>query len=158
MAGSIDGIRPGCDLGGCPASAGSGRRDQRQATGRSNNFGATAGGAIKIPKIYDGKDKLFFFGSYNGIYQSKAETTDAVNRSVPAPEWLTGDFSEHGGHSGAFSRIGSMSLCLHSLQVQRTRWSRCAVRTPQIRSDATGKVHESTRRQTTRDRIQRGVA
>ncbi|HUS05757.1 MAG TPA: carboxypeptidase-like regulatory domain-containing protein, partial [Bryobacteraceae bacterium] len=67
---------------------------QRQAPGRSNNFGGTLGGPIRIPKVYNGRDKLFFFFSYNGIYQSKAETTDSVNRSVPKLAWRQGDFSD----------------------------------------------------------------
>ncbi|MFN7925211.1 MAG: carboxypeptidase-like regulatory domain-containing protein [Bryobacteraceae bacterium] len=67
---------------------------QRQAPGRSNNFGGTAGGPVRIPKLYNGTDKLFFFFSYNGIYQSKAETTDAINRTVPKMAWRQGDFSD----------------------------------------------------------------
>ncbi len=68
--------------------------DQRQATGRSNNFGGTAGGPVRIPKLYNGADKFFFFFSYNGIYQSKAETTDAINRTVPKLAWRQGDLSD----------------------------------------------------------------
>ncbi len=67
---------------------------QKQATGRSNNFGGTIGGPVRIPKLYNGKDKLFFFFSYNGIYQSKAETTSAINRTVPKLAWRQGDFSD----------------------------------------------------------------
>lgn len=67
---------------------------ERQGPGRSNQFGATIGGPIWIPKIYNGKDKLFFFFSYNGIYQKKAETTSSVNRSIAKTNWRTGDFSD----------------------------------------------------------------
>ena len=67
---------------------------QKQATGRSNNFGGTIGGPVWIPKLYDGKDKLFFYFSYNGIYQSKAETTDSINRTVPKMAWRQGDYSD----------------------------------------------------------------
>jgi len=68
--------------------------DQRQATGRSNNFGGTLGGPIYIPGLYHGKDKAFFFFQYNGIYQAKAETTDSINRTVPKVAWRQGDFSD----------------------------------------------------------------
>ncbi|MBM3736629.1 MAG: hypothetical protein FJW39_12665 [Acidobacteria bacterium] len=68
--------------------------DQKQATGRSNNFGGTIGGPVWVPKLYNGKDKLFFFFSYNGIYQSKAETTSSINRTVPKLSWRQGDFSD----------------------------------------------------------------
>jgi hypothetical protein len=67
---------------------------EKQGTGRSNQFGGTVGGPVRIPWLYNGKDKLFFFFSYNGIYQSKAETTDSVNRSVPKMNWRQGDFSD----------------------------------------------------------------
>ncbi len=66
----------------------------KQAPGRSNQFGAAVGGPVRIPWLFNGKDKLFFFFSYNGIYQSKAETTDSINRTVPKMAWRNGDFSD----------------------------------------------------------------
>ena len=66
----------------------------KQAPGRSNQFGGTGGGPVRIPKLYNGKDKFFVFFSYNGIYQKKAETTSSINRSVPKMAWRTGDFSD----------------------------------------------------------------
>jgi hypothetical protein len=65
-----------------------------QTPGRSNQFGATIGGPVWLPKIYNGKDKLFFFFSYNGIYQVKTETTSSVNVTVPKTNWRNGDFSD----------------------------------------------------------------
>ena len=67
---------------------------QKQATGRSNQFGGTIGGPVRIPWLFNGKDKLFFFFSYNGIYQSKAETTESKNINVPKMNWRQGDFSD----------------------------------------------------------------
>lgn len=67
---------------------------QKQATGRSNNYGFSASGPVWIPKIFDGRNKLFWTITWNGIKQSKAETTDAINRSVPTLAERTGDFSE----------------------------------------------------------------
>jgi Carboxypeptidase regulatory-like domain/TonB dependent receptor/TonB-dependent Receptor Plug Domain len=34
---------------------------------RQNQFGFTAGGPVIIPKVYNGKNKLFFFGDYEGF-------------------------------------------------------------------------------------------
>jgi hypothetical protein len=34
---------------------------------RQNDFGGTFGGAIRIPHVYDGRDKSFFFFSYEGL-------------------------------------------------------------------------------------------
>ena len=41
--------------------------DQPQASLRQNDFGGTLGGPITIPKLYSGKDKTFFFFSYEGL-------------------------------------------------------------------------------------------
>ena len=68
--------------------------DPKQAPGRSNQFGATLGGPVRLPKVYNGRDRFFFFFSYNGIYQKKAETTGSINRSVPKMAWRQGDFSD----------------------------------------------------------------
>ncbi|RRA48170.1 TonB-dependent receptor [Acidipila sp. EB88] len=34
---------------------------------RQNDFGGTLGGYLRIPKLYDGRDKTFFFFSYEGL-------------------------------------------------------------------------------------------
>jgi hypothetical protein len=49
---------------------------------RQNDFGGTLGGPISIPRVYRGKDKTFFFFSYEGLrlVQPQAATT---NRLVP---------------------------------------------------------------------------
>ena len=67
---------------------------QKQATGRSNNYGLTASGPVWLPKIFNGKDRFFWTITWNGIRQSKAETTDNINRTVPTAAMRRGDFSE----------------------------------------------------------------
>ena len=67
--------------------------DQKQATGRSNFFGGTLGGPVRIPKLYNGRDKFFFFVAYNGIYESTWDA-DSINRTVPKMAWRQGDFSD----------------------------------------------------------------
>jgi hypothetical protein len=34
---------------------------------RQNQFGVTAGGPVVIPKVFDGRNKVFFFGDYEGL-------------------------------------------------------------------------------------------
>jgi Carboxypeptidase regulatory-like domain/TonB dependent receptor len=34
---------------------------------RQNDFGGTLGGPVRIPKLYSGKDRTFFFASYEGL-------------------------------------------------------------------------------------------
>lgn len=68
-------------------------KKQKQATGRSNNYGVSASGPVYLPKIFNGKDKVFWTLTWNGIRQSKAETTSDVNRTVPDAAMKQGDFS-----------------------------------------------------------------
>jgi hypothetical protein len=65
---------------------------QRKAIYRQNDFGASVGGPIWIPKIYNGKNKSFFFFAYEG-FRNRAGATDII-RSVPTPEMYQGDFSK----------------------------------------------------------------
>jgi hypothetical protein len=58
---------------------------------KQNDFGATIGGPIWIPKVYHGKDKTFFFFSYEG-FRNRAGA-NGTNFTVPTPEMYTGDFS-----------------------------------------------------------------
>lgn len=70
------------------------RDTQKQATGRSNNYGFMASGPVYIPKLFNGKDRMFWTLTWNGIRQSKAETTDGeLNRTVPTAAMRQGDFS-----------------------------------------------------------------
>ena len=53
---------------------------------RQNNFGGTAGGPIYIPGVFNGRNKAFFFFSYNGIYQRRG-SGDHRRREL---HWITG--------------------------------------------------------------------
>jgi hypothetical protein len=65
-----------------------------QPSGRSNNWTGSFGGPVRIPKILNGRDKLFFFFSYNGFRDVKTEEATNVNRTVPADAHRRGDFSD----------------------------------------------------------------
>src|SRR4051812_45444661 len=62
--------------------------------GRSHNLSLTAGGPVRIPGLYDGRGKLFYFGNYS--YANDAipgKIQGAI--TVPAnPNHLQGDFSD----------------------------------------------------------------
>jgi len=62
--------------------------------GRHNNYAGVTGGPVKLPRIFNGSDKLFFFFSYNGFKDVKVEEATAVNRTVPTETQRRGDFSE----------------------------------------------------------------
>ncbi len=58
---------------------------------KRNQFGGTWGGPASIPKLYNGRDRTFFFFSYQGTLQRKTPITTSV--VVPTPAQRTGDFS-----------------------------------------------------------------
>ena len=63
-------------------------------SGRSHNLALTAGGPVVIPKIVDGRNKLFFFGSYsyvNDFIPGKNQGSSTVPASAAQ---LNGDFSD----------------------------------------------------------------
>ncbi len=60
---------------------------------KRNQFGGTIGGPILIPKILNGKDKLFFFFSYEGQRQTSLDASPGkVTTFTPAE--ANGDFSQ----------------------------------------------------------------
>ena len=69
------------------------RNEERQPSGHSNNWAATIGGPVVIPKLYSGKNKLFVFFSYNGFKDSKTEEANQFNKTVPTMANRDGDFT-----------------------------------------------------------------
>ncbi|HYZ87330.1 MAG TPA: carboxypeptidase regulatory-like domain-containing protein, partial [Bryobacteraceae bacterium] len=63
---------------------------QTRSVYRQNNFGATAGGPVWIPKLYNGRNKTFFFFAYEG-FRNRVGANDTI-LSVPTPEMYNGDF------------------------------------------------------------------
>jgi hypothetical protein len=58
---------------------------------KRNQFGANAGGPVLIPKVYNGKNKTFWFFSYEGLRLRQAASTGAT---VPTALMRTGNLSE----------------------------------------------------------------
>ena len=48
-----------------------------QTPTRQNDFGGTFGGPVEIPGVYDGKDKTFFFVSYEGLRLTQPQPATA---------------------------------------------------------------------------------
>jgi len=57
---------------------------------KQHDFGFSVGGPVFIPKIYNGKNKTFFFVSYEAFRNREGAT--GVQRTVPTPEMYGGDF------------------------------------------------------------------
>ncbi len=60
----------------------------------TNDFGASLGGPVVIPHLYNGHDKTFFFGTYEG-YRSPRTTSEQYY--VPTAAMKKGDFSKVNG-------------------------------------------------------------
>ncbi len=63
---------------------------QKKPVSRYNQFGATFGGPLVVPKLYNGHDRVFYFLAYEGIYDN-SPTPSIV--SVPTLAERKGDFS-----------------------------------------------------------------
>lgn len=64
---------------------------------KRHQFGGTLGGPISIPRVFSGKDRLFFFVAYQGQRQTAAVAQTQIATFTPAE--LQGDFSH--SNSGA---------------------------------------------------------
>src|SRR5712692_2088458 len=62
-----------------------------------NQFGGTLGGALQIHSVYDGRDKTFWFASYEGLREDRGLTQIFT---IPTPEQLAGDFSRTRNSAG----------------------------------------------------------
>jgi hypothetical protein len=67
-----------------------------------NEFGGNISGPVSLPKIYDGRNRTFFFFDDEWIRQRSAGTQRYV---VPMPAWKTGDFSTYTDNAGNPIRI-----------------------------------------------------
>ena len=58
---------------------------------RQHDWGFNAGGPVYIPKVYDGRDKTFFFYSFE---QNRLNNTTNTSYTLPTPALQSGDFSQ----------------------------------------------------------------
>lgn len=65
---------------------------------RFNQYGVAGGGPIIIPHVYNGKNRTFFFASWEAVRFAQGNT---FTGSVPDPRQLTGDFSQLRNAAGA---------------------------------------------------------
>lgn len=58
---------------------------------RLNQFGGSFGGPVRIPKLYDGRNRTFFFVDYEGY---RRDSQQLLLGNIPTAKMRTGDFSE----------------------------------------------------------------
>ncbi|MGD0889924.1 MAG: TonB-dependent receptor [Terracidiphilus sp.] len=71
-------------------NAQAGKDIYKTPTDTQNDFGASVGGPVRIPWLYNGRDKTFFFFNYEGFRQENGGTSLL---SAPTQAMLGGDFS-----------------------------------------------------------------
>ena len=69
-----------------------------RASTKQSDVGGSLGGPLTIPNLYSGRNRTFFFVSYEGFYNKQG--SNAAFRSVPTPEMWDGDFSNWVNASG----------------------------------------------------------
>ena len=67
-----------------------------------NEFGGNISGPVMIPKLYNGRNKTFFFFDGEAIKQRSAASESYI---VPLPAWKKGDFSTYTDDSGNLIKI-----------------------------------------------------
>jgi hypothetical protein len=70
---------------------------------KQHDFGAVFGGPVMLPWLYNGRDRTFFFTSYEA-YRNKTAAAPST-ATIPTPEMFNGDFSAWRTASGALSPI-----------------------------------------------------
>ena len=79
------------------------------ATGKDtlhqNQYGGTVGGPVSIPKLYHGKDKLFFFFGYQ--FEKAVQSTATTTQYVPTAANIAGDWSVTDPVPGTSNNCGS---------------------------------------------------
>jgi carboxypeptidase family protein len=64
---------------------------QSKAPFKQNQFGASLGGPLTIPKVFNGRNRVFFFIDYEGFRSRKGTTQNVL---VAPVAWRQGDFRE----------------------------------------------------------------
>ena len=75
---------------------------------RRNDYGFTVSGPIRIPKVYNGQNKSFFFFNFEQFRENR--TTGNGFTTVPTPAYSSGNFAT----SGCFNYIAATATCAFS--------------------------------------------
>jgi hypothetical protein len=69
-------------------------RDQNVTPpGRYNNIALSTGGPLVIPKVFNGRDRLFFYVGVAGVQSSRTEMRSSIQYKLPTMAQRQGDFS-----------------------------------------------------------------
>jgi hypothetical protein len=107
-----------------------------------NQFGAQIGGPVIIPRVYHGRDKTFFFGSYEELLDSfpgiSGSATAGYTTTVPTALEKTGDFSQTFNSNGTQQTIYDPSTTTHLGSTGDPASLSCADGSTQLPTDGAG--------------------
>ncbi len=72
--------------------ANSSRGISKKSPKRQHNYGYSVGGPVFIPKVYNGRNRTFFFTSFERTTRSNFNIA-GLNTTLPTPDFKQGDFS-----------------------------------------------------------------
>lgn len=78
------------------------RAGQPRRSFKRNQFGGTIGGPVLLPKVYNGRNRTFFFFAYEGL---RERSLNAYTGTVPTEAERRGDFSASREANGSLIRI-----------------------------------------------------
>lgn len=61
--------------------------------GHTNTYAGTVSGPVVIPKVFNGRNKVFFFLGFNGLRNTQSARSSEINYTVPTVAMRNGDFS-----------------------------------------------------------------
>lgn len=62
--------------------------------GHTNNYHGSISGPVYIPKLFDGRNRVFFFLGYSGLKNLQSARPSEINYTVPTVAMRNGDFSQ----------------------------------------------------------------
>ncbi len=70
------------------------RNGQPKTATQYNRWGGSLGGPLWVPKLYDGRNRTFFFWGYEAIHETRARNNCGNNCTIPTAANRNGDFSQ----------------------------------------------------------------
>jgi hypothetical protein len=82
-------------------------RGVQRSVERKQNYAFSFGGPVYVPKVYNGKNRTFFYATYER-WRQRIAGFRAPDRAVPVPEFYDGDFSRLlGAATGQTDALGN---------------------------------------------------
>ncbi|MGA9672642.1 MAG: carboxypeptidase regulatory-like domain-containing protein [Terracidiphilus sp.] len=104
--------------------------DMKIAPYRYNVFGASLGGPVYVPKVYNGRNKSFFFISEE--WQRIVQSLASASATVPMASERTGDFTQSGQKINGAWTTGPVTVCTAYTTNPTTQVNTCTATGTQV--------------------------